>query len=236
MHLYWNMLFSSFTPQRQRLWPNSHTAGFSQCFYTAFSVISRLLSIFSLHSTTKSGIKHEIHQSLSNHRFIFFLRTLSQTMSNVSDLLKICAILCKRKDAKGVEESQEADMNPIEHIRSKVADLDHVKYSNPVRAAPGRGCNPTVQDSWQNHCQELDSATSGLLKRSQIFMKEKKKKFTHVQQVDAALTNDWRQWQCDNIHCYFMLKHENILKSLGRTYRIHLHLQCGLRTLKIETW
>lgn len=77
----------------------------------------------------------------------FFLRTLSQTMSNVSDLLKISAILCKRKDAKGVEESQEADMNPIEHIRSKVADLDHVKYSNPVRAAPGRGCNPTVQDS-----------------------------------------------------------------------------------------
>lgn len=31
------------------------------------------------------------------------------------------------------------------------------------------------------------------------------------------------------------LRHENILQSLGSTSLIHLHLQCGLRTLKIET-
>lgn len=32
------------------------------------------------------------------------------------------------------------------------------------------------------------------------------------------------------------LRYENIPKSLGSTSLIHLHLQCGLSTLKIETW
>lgn len=76
-------------------------------------------------------------------------------------------------------------------------------HSPTFRAAPGRGCNPTVKDSWQTQCQELD-CDMWPLKTSLIFM-ERKKKFTHAQQTDAAPTNDWRQRQCDNSQCYLMV-------------------------------
>lgn len=69
-------------------------------FYTAFSVMSGRLSIFSLHSTAKSGIKHQIHQSLSNHESIFWEPFL-QTYQNVSQRLEFCALFVQKKRCKG---------------------------------------------------------------------------------------------------------------------------------------
>lgn len=85
----------------------SHTVGFLQCFYTAFSVISRLLSIFSLHSTAKNGKlriqpkKYEIVcQFTENHikcSFLLFVCFFK---------LGFMPLLCKRKDVKGLKEWQ----------------------------------------------------------------------------------------------------------------------------------
>lgn len=70
-------------------------------FYTAFSVISRLLSIFSLHSTAKSGNWAQIVIPFGENLFPQNMFTTS-----LGDF-GICAIfLCKRKDVKGVEEPQ----------------------------------------------------------------------------------------------------------------------------------
>lgn len=140
--------------------------------------------------------------------------------------LKFVLCLCKRKDVKGAEESQptgpRSRYEPYWTYQVQDGWSEHVALSNPVRggvtpplrAAPGRGCNPTVKDSWETQCLTL---THVAFKKKSDFH-EDKKKFAHVQQTDAALTDDWRQWQCDTVNAILWLE----VKTFWKVWEIHL--------------
>lgn len=178
-------------------------------FYTAFSVISRLLSIFSLHSTAKSRTWNHHYQIINQ-----FLKA----HQNVSQWLENCAILCKRKDVKVTEESQpngpRSRYEPYWTYQVQDGWLDHVELRNPMRGGahsppPLQGC---TRERLQSHGQRqlTDSMPRVRLwhvafKNKFDFHGKKKKKFTHAQQTDAAPTNDWRQRQCGNSQCDFMV-------------------------------
>lgn len=67
----------------------------------------------------------------------------------------------KRKDVKGVEEPQPTG-STSRYEPYWTYQVQDGWLRNPVRggvtppiwAAPGRGCNPTVKDSWQTQCRE----------------------------------------------------------------------------------
>lgn len=87
---------------------NSHTISFASCFYTAFSVISRRLFIFSLHSTAKIVELKKWNASLEWLRWLIHL--LWPPFLKPKYIFfpepKFMPFLCKRKDVKGVEKPQ----------------------------------------------------------------------------------------------------------------------------------
>lgn len=68
---------------------------------------------------------------------------------------------CKRKDVKGLEEPQLTG-STSRYEPYWTYQIQDCWLRNPVRggvtppiwAAPGRGCNPTVKDSWQTQCRK----------------------------------------------------------------------------------
>lgn len=136
--------------------------------------------------------------------WIHFLRTIfSKHIKMFLSNLKFVPFLCKRKDVKGVEESQptgpRSRYEPYWTYQVQGGWLDHVELSNPVRggvsppfrAAPGRGCNPTVKDSWQTQCQELDFDTCGLLKEVRFSWKEKNKNKVYTCTAGRCCSYKW---------------------------------------------
>lgn len=92
---------------------------FSQCFYTAFSVLTRLLSIFSLHSTTKS----KIHQSLSIRNPFFedpFIWACQICPSTVCHFVQ--KKRCKGSRGITTHRVKKQIWTLLNDIRSKVAD------------------------------------------------------------------------------------------------------------------